>query len=215
MEILNLYSGIGGNRKLWGDEHNITSVEYREDIANVYRHYFPNDKVVVADAHQYLLDHFNEFDFIWASPPCQTHSRARMWGWKNDNRVEKKYPDMKLYQEIIFLENYFEGLWIVENVKPYYEPLIRPQIELGRHLFWSNFNIIRTDIKEADINRGNRKEYSELHGFDLTDFKIESRKDQIYRNCVHPETGLHILNCAVGKNLLKNIYQQSLFDSTD
>jgi DNA (cytosine-5)-methyltransferase 1 len=215
MEILNLYSGIGGNRKLWGDEHNITSVEYREDIANVYRHYFPNDKVVVADAHQYLLDHFNEFDFIWASPPCQTHSRARMWGWKNDDRVEKKYPDMKLYQEIIFLENYFEGLWIVENVKPYYEPLIRPRIKLGRHLFWSNFNIKPTKIKEADINRGNRKEYSRLHGFDLTDFKIGSRKDQIYRNCVHPETGLHVLNCADGKNLLKNIYQQGLFDSTD
>jgi DNA (cytosine-5)-methyltransferase 1 len=170
---------------------------------------------VIADAHQYLLEHFNEFDFIWASPPCQTHSRARMWAWKNDDRVEKKYPDMKLYQEIIFLKNYFEGLWIVENVKPYYEPLIRPRIELGRHLFWSNFNITRTDIKEADINRGNRKEYSELHGFDLTDFKTESRKDQIYRNCVHPETGLHILNCALGKNLLKNIYQQSLFDSTD
>lgn len=215
MEILNLYSGIGGNRKLWSDEHNITSVECREDIANVYRHYFPNDKVVVADAHQYLLDHFSEFDFIWASPPCQTHSRARMWGWKNDDRVEKKYPDMKLYQEIIFLENYFEGLWIVENVKPYYEPLIRPRIELGRHLFWANFNITPTKIKEADVNRGNRKEYSELHGFDLTDFKIETRKDQIYRNCVNPETGLHVINCAMGKNLLKNIYQQSLFYSTD
>lgn len=215
MEILNLYSGIGGNRKLWGNEHNVTSVEYREDIANVYRHYFPNDTLIVADAHQYLLDNFSKFDFIWASPPCQTHSRARLWAWKNDDRVEKKYPDMKLYQEIIFLENYFEGLWIIENVKPYYEPLIRPKIELGRHLFWSNFNIAPTKIKEADINRGNRKEYSELHGFDLTDFKIETRKDQIYRNCVHPETGLHILNCAVGKNLLKNIYLQTLFDSTE
>ena len=213
MEILNLYSGIGGNRKLWGNEHNVTSVEYREDIANVYRHYFPNDTLIVADAHQYLLDNFSKFDFIWASPPCQTHSRARVWGWKNDDRVEKKYPDMKLYQEIIFLENYFDGLWIIENVKPYYEPLIRPKIELGRHLFWSNFNITPTKIKEADINRGNRKEYSELHGFDLTDFKIYTRKDQIYRNCVHPETGLHIFNNAMGIITKQNVKQYDMFQT--
>jgi len=197
MKILNLYAGIGGNRKLWQDCQ-VTAVEYREDIAAVYRHYFPNDNLIIGDAHQYLLDHYKEFDFIWSSPPCQTHSRARLWGFRNSDKVETKYPDMKLYQEIIFLDNYFDGLWIVENVKPFYEPLIRPNRELGRHIFWSNFNIRHTEIKEADINRGNRKEWSELHGFDLTNHKLETRKDQIYRNCVHPETGLHILNCATG-----------------
>ena len=182
-----------------GGGHNITSIEYREDIANVYKCYFPKDTVIVADAHQYLLDHYKQFDFIWSSPPCQTHSRARLWGFRNSDKVETKYPDMKLYQEIIFLQNYFDGLWVVENVKPFYDPLIKPSIQLGRHLFWSNFKIRDTQIKEADINRGNIKELSELHGFDLTNFKINSRKDQIYRNCVHPETGLHILNCAIGK----------------
>jgi len=105
---------------------------------------------------------------------------------------------MKLYQEILFLKHYFEGKWIVENVVPFYEPLIPPTKKIGRHLFWANFNITTTEIKEADINRGNRKEWSELHGFDLTNFKINSRKDQIYRNCVHPETGLHIFNCYKG-----------------
>lgn len=212
MQILNLYSGIGGNRKLWGNEHNITSVEYREDIAAVYQHYFPNDTLVIGDAHQYLLDNYKRFDFIWSSPPCQTHSRARMWGFKNNGKVETKYPDMKLYQEILFLKHYYDGLWLVENVNPFYQPLIPASIELGRHLFWCNFNIRRTEIKEADINRGNRKEWSELHGFDLTNHKLKSRKDQIYRNCVHPDTGLHILNCAEGKNLIKNgLQQQTLF----
>lgn len=27
MKILNLYAGIGGNRKLWGDDHEVTVVE--------------------------------------------------------------------------------------------------------------------------------------------------------------------------------------------
>ena len=211
MKILNLYAGIGGNRKLWGDEHQVTAVEYREDIADVYRHYFPGDNIIVADAHEFLLKHYKEFDFIWASPPCQTHSRARLWGFRNNEKVETKYPDMSLYQEVIFLENYFDGLWVVENVKPYYDPLIKPSRELGRHLFWANFNISNTEIKEADINRGNRKEWSELHGFDLTDHKLKTRKDQIYRNCVHPETGLHILNCALGISRQQNQHQISLF----
>lgn len=197
MRVLNLYAGIGGNRKLWQDCE-VTAVEIREDIAEVYRHYFPDDNLIIGDAHQYLLDNYKLFDFIWSSPPCQTHSRARLWGFRNNNKVQTKYPDMKLYQEIIFLDNYYDGLWIVENVKPYYEPLVRPSRELGRHLFWSNFNIKPTGIKEADINSGNRKEWSELHGFDLTNHKLKSRKDQIYRNCVHPETGLHIMNCAKG-----------------
>lgn len=33
MKILNLYCGIGGNRKLWGDEHEITAVEFEPKIA--------------------------------------------------------------------------------------------------------------------------------------------------------------------------------------
>jgi DNA (cytosine-5)-methyltransferase 1 len=64
MNILNLYSGIGGNRKLW-EGHNITSVEYREDIAEVYSRYFPNDTLIVGDAHQYLLDNYNRFDYFF------------------------------------------------------------------------------------------------------------------------------------------------------
>jgi DNA (cytosine-5)-methyltransferase 1 len=210
MKILNLYAGIGGNRKLWGDEHDITAVEYREDIAAVYRAHFPIDTVIVGDAHQYLLEHYKEFDYIWSSPPCQTHSRARLWGYRNSEIVEQKYPDMKLYQEILFLQNYFDGGWDVENVKPYYDPLIRPTIELGRHLFWSSHYIKKIDVKEADINRGTSTTYKKDHGFDLSGFKINTRKDQIYRNCVHPETGLHILNCFLGTQT-NTIQQQELF----
>ena len=75
MKILNLYAGIGGNRKLWSDEHEITSVEYDQGIADIYHDHYPNDTVIVTDAHGYLLEHYSEYDFIWSSPPCPTHRK--------------------------------------------------------------------------------------------------------------------------------------------
>ncbi len=113
MKVLNLYAGIGGNRKLW-EGHEITAVEYREDIANVYGCHFPNDIVIVLDAHQYLLEHYKEFDFIWSSTPCPTHSRANFWASRTALNRKVYYPDMTLYQEIIFLKNWFDGKWVVE-----------------------------------------------------------------------------------------------------
>lgn len=137
MKILNLYSGIGGNRKLWDGDFTVTAVEYREDIANVYRHYFPKDEVIVTDAHQYLLDHYSEYDYIWSSPPCPTHSRSRFW--RHSTLNEQAYPDMKLYQEIIFLKHYYRGKWSVENVEPFYDPLIPPTKQIGRHFILDKF----------------------------------------------------------------------------
>jgi len=213
MKVLNLYAGIGGNRKLWAD-CKVTAVEIREDIAAVYRDYFPQDEIVISDAHEYLLNHYSEFDFIWSSPPCQTHSRARYWGSKGGT-TSIKYPDMKLYQEILFLQHYFFGKWIVENVNPFYEPMIKPTREIGRHLFWSNFTISNMEeIKKTYVYRGTRNEWSALHGFDLSKYKLDSRKDQIYRNCVHPETGLHIFNCAKGIYQSENVKQISIFNET-
>jgi DNA (cytosine-5)-methyltransferase 1 len=196
MKVLNLYSGIGGNRRLWQDVE-VTAVEYNQEIATIYSDYFPQDKMIIADAHEYLLQHYKEFDFIWSSPPCQTHSRARYWKSKS-GAYAVKYPDMILYQEIIFLTHYFSGKWCIENVMPFYKPLIAPTKEMGRHLIWANFKITDIEIKQADIHKGTRSEWSALHGFDLDGYKLSTRKDQIYRNCVHPETGLHILNCCRG-----------------
>ena len=191
MKILNLYAGIGGNRKLWGDDHEITSVEIDPNIADLYKGYFPNDNLIVGDAHQYLLDHYKEFDIIWASPPCPTHSRARFWGWHNERPV---YPDMKLYQEIILLKTHASCKWVVENVKPYYDPLI-PGKEIGRHLFWANFPISFIEYKSSDIRK--------LSG--------TSEKDKRERNKVDPEIGLHILNCAQNIITKSNVKQTELF----
>ena len=156
MKILNLYAGIGGNRKLLGDEHEVTAIENDKSIAKIYQDFFPNDKVHVEDAHKYLLEHYKEFDFIWSSPPCPSHSRARFWGSFGENKT-KIYPDMNLYQEVLFLTHYCKSIkWVVENVKPYYEPLIEPQ-ESGRHCFWSNFHITNKKC-ESHTHNGNIKD---------------------------------------------------------
>ena len=73
----------------------------------MYQERFPNDIVIIADAHQYLLDHYREFDFIWTSPPCPTHSRVR-FSQKNKDYYKAQYPSMVLYEEIIFLKHHFE-----------------------------------------------------------------------------------------------------------
>jgi len=124
LKVLNCYCGVGGNRKLWNNVE-VTAIEFNPQIAAIYQDFFPDDEVIVADAHQYLLDHFKEFDFIWSSPPCPTHSDIRRCGVQK-GQYEAKYPDMKLYEEIILLQHFApkECKWIVENVKPYYKPLI-------------------------------------------------------------------------------------------
>ncbi len=50
MKILNLCCGLGGNRKLWGDKHEVIAVESDPKIAKIYQDNFPKDKVVVGDA---------------------------------------------------------------------------------------------------------------------------------------------------------------------
>lgn len=209
-KILNLYAGIGGNRKKWGDDYEITAIELDETTANVYRDYFPNDIVIITDAHKYLLEHYREYDIIWSSPPCPTHSILNHT--KNGRGdVEMEYPDMRLYQEIIFLNNWFKGKWVVENVVPYYTPLIAAK-KVDRHLWWSNFNITSRDIKRPfEMATATVKQYEDFLGYDLSKYKL-SNKIKNLRNCVIPDTGLHILNCALGKINQEDITQGTLFN---
>ena len=193
MKILNLYAGIGGNRKLWKD-CNVTAVEIDKDIAKIYKDFFPDDKVIVGDAHQYILDNYNEYDFIWSSPPCQSHSSFRKNICVRYRNTKPVYPDMRLYQEILFLEHHFDGKWIVENVKPYYYPLI-DGILLQRHMLWSNFDIPDKEFEKDNIRKVQIPELQEINGFDLSDYKLKNKR-QVLRNCVKPELGKHIFDCA-------------------
>lgn len=217
MKILNLYACLGGNRAKWNEvkkDIEVTAVELDPELAKLYQERFPNDKVIIADAHQYLLDHYKEFDFIWSSPPCPTHSRVRI-SQKNRETFVPKYPDMKLYEEIIFLDNHFKGKYCVENVLPYYEPLVHAK-KRGRHLYWTNFNlpsnigerkIFKNMIERADI-----KELSEFHDYDFKKYKGSQRLNKIARNLVDYEVGKTILETVIG---IENIMQISIFDETN
>ncbi len=193
MKILNLYAGIGGNRKLWGDEHSVYAIENNKSIAKIYGDTYPKDQIIVADAHKYLLEHYKDFDFIWSSPPCPTHSRLRIMGVKN-GCYEAKFPDMKLYEEIIFLKHYAKCKWVVENVKSYYNPLVRPTVFLDRHYFWSNFPITEKAFEYGgDIKKGHCKELQEIKGVNIDGYKLEGRrKDSALRSYVNPKLGLYV-----------------------
>ena len=192
MKVLNLYAGIGGNRKLWQDV-SVTAVEMNPKIATIYQDFFPKDKVVVGDAHAYLLEHFGEFDFIWSSPPCPSHSQYRYYIGFKSKGFNALYPDMTLYEEIILLKYHSRARWIIENTRPYYKPLISPTVILQRHYVWSNFSIAAKDFDSKKISIRNAiSDYNYL-GFDLSKYRIENKR-QILRNCVDSELGLHILN---------------------
>lgn len=194
MKILNLYAGIGGNRNLWGDEHEVTAVENEQYIADAYSQMFPNDTIIVGDAHQYILDHCHEYDFIWSSPPCPTHSKMNtaLQGWGI-----KRYPDMTLYQEIIYLKQFYKGKWVVENVESYYDPLIMPQL-IDRHYFWSNFYIPRTMTgRNYNVTNATKEQHSEHYDIELPVGTKNQRK--LLRNAVDPRLGLHIFKTAFNK----------------
>ena len=208
-KILNLYACLGGNRYKWDevdDNLEITAVELDPELARLYQERFPNDEVIVSDAHSYLLENYMNFDFIWTSPPCPTHSRVRI-SQKNTESFIPMFPDMKLYEEIIFLDNYFDGKYVVENVIPFYEPLISAK-KRGRHLYWTNFNLpnsLNERRQPNDFIRTGSKPNEIFHNIDLSTYKGSQRKDKIARNLVDYEAGRTILETAFGIQRIKHL----------
>mgnify|MGYP003635601966 FL=1 len=207
-KILNLYAGNGGNRRKWGELENlcnvkiiVTAVEFDKKIAAIYKERFPNDTVIVADAHQYLLDYYSQFDFIWTSPPCQTHSRANYF---INYITNSRYPKMELWQEILFLKTFCKGKFCVENVISYYEHFVPPTAEIGRHYLWSNFSIPKIDLPKGEVGTM-MKQYVGT-GKHAHSKKIEDR------NAVNADLGLHIIKRALDVDYNNSVDQIGLFN---
>lgn len=197
LRVLNAFAGLGGNSMHW-DNCEVVAIEENEKIAAVYQKLHPTHEVIVGDAYQFFKENHESFDFAWFSPPCQKHSRMM----KATRHKVADYPDFRLYELITFLQHFFKGDWVVENVVPYYEPLIKPTKKVGRHLFWANFDINAEEVKQPKgfINKSNlqgRKEMMDWLGMQFDEviyYKGNHCPVQVLRNCVHPVLGQSIFN---------------------
>ena len=217
MKVLNLYACLGGNRLLWEDCE-VTAVELDSDLAQMYQERFPDDTVIIGDAHEYLLQNYKNFDFIWSSPPCPSHSKIRTLR-KDNVGFLPVYPDMQLYQEILLLQKFFRGKFCVENVIPYYEPLILAQ-KRGRHLYWCNFilpQILTTRdspkirVKDKGLEAQQLKDLSDFHNFDFSLYEGKQRKVKIARNLIDYEVGKTIFDVAMNIHRKTTQNQLSIF----
>lgn len=201
MNVLILCAGIGGESDLWDDVNNdITHVELDSKIGKVISDRKLRRTVIIGDAFQFLLDHSSEYDFIWISPPCQGNSRMIRSG---KNR-KPRFPDLRLYEVKIFLDFNFNGKYVIENVIPYYKPLIEPSAKIGRHLFWANFEIDENFDDQQPTNfimlgtvkgSGQLKEWLGINYKGNIYYNGNHDPCQVLRNCVHPLMGQHVFNC--------------------
>lgn len=202
VKILNLFAGIGGNRKAWSN-HEIISVEINQDLARVYHQFYPEDLIIVDDVYKFLKrNELNKFDFIWASPPCTTHTCMT-------GANKRLVPDVTgIYGLKLYFDSVYQNAYVIENTQPWYQPLIQPSVKLDRHYFWSNFFIPcgnfapRREKKYTSLTNPELLKFHNIPNFRLYDKTL--RKEVILRNCCHYSIGEHILESYLKKPDLRN-----------
>ena len=128
---------------------------------------------------------------------------------------------MIIYQQIILLELVskgenprFKGKYVIENVVPYYDPLI-PAHKRGRHLYWTNFNLPNTLSNRKSPVFGNSTDelnkLCEFHDYNFKQYKGKQSTVKIARNLVEYEAGKTILQTAIGVMTKRNVEQIELF----
>ena len=94
LKVLELYSGIGGMHyglklsKLNADV--VAAVDINPNANLVYKHNFPETKILNKTIEGIKLDELNRlnFDIILMSPPCQPFTRQGNQNGMNDNRAK-------------------------------------------------------------------------------------------------------------------------------
>ncbi|MCE4607314.1 MAG: DNA cytosine methyltransferase [Desulfurococcales archaeon] len=140
IKILDLFAGMGGVAKgiqgyldKLGLDYEYIAVDIDPIVLKLHKEFNPKSIVIRRDAYSFTVDELMQYDFIWASPPCQSHSKL--------NAIRKRFnPDHRLWYLIHRLYNTYRP-FVVENVQLYYKPLFKPKTKIGRHLFWSNLPI--------------------------------------------------------------------------
>lgn len=196
MKVLNAYAGIGGNRHLWPADWKVTAVELEPRVAAEYSRRYPVDVVHVEDAHGFILEHAHEFDAVWTSPPCPTHSRLA-------RNVASRYgrelrPDPRLWTEIEYLQTL--GIpYVVENVHTYYAPPIAPDVVTARHYYWtSNAPALITPATTIGLLKPDTRAsvYADAYGLPRLERGSVPDQRKAMRNAVVPLEGLEIAMAA-------------------
>lgn len=138
--------------------------------------------------------------------------------------IENDLELARMYQEIILLETVskgedarFKGKYVVENVIPYYDPLIQAQ-KRGRHLYWANFLIPQIKHRQSPKIGGGKDEvgqWCEFHKYDFRQYKGDQPMNKITRNLVDYEAGKTIFNAARGIVEANNSEQESIIFPDD
>lgn len=134
MKVLDLFCGPGGaSMGIHLSGHSVIGVDIFTQLAYPFEFYR-------ADALTFNID---DYDFIWASPPCQAYSIASA----KHRKLGKEYPDLV---EVIRDKLIQSGKpYIIENVEqaPLINPIklcgtMFPELKVFRHrLFESNLNL--------------------------------------------------------------------------
>ncbi|MCE7740456.1 MAG: DNA cytosine methyltransferase [Candidatus Heimdallarchaeota archaeon] len=185
-KVLDLFAGVGGTAKgiqTFLQEKNIpfqyVAVENDPETIKAHLKLNPDSEIEFRDAY---LTSIKDYDFIWASPPCTSHSQLNMY-------MNRKQPDMRLWSLITRLQQQ-QIPFIVENVEPYYREPIPHTLELGRHRFWSNKPIIPFEVPKMPKDWGwmGIPDWEKFHEINtrVTKFiKDPLKRRQLLRNIVH------------------------------
>ncbi len=225
LRILDLFCGVGGVARGFqkyllenGIEFEYYAVDINDAILLAHRILNPHSVTLKRDAYSFTDHELRSYDFIWASPPCESHSRL-MWIY-NKNQPEKwEPPDKKLWQLIERL--YRLGIpFVVENVRPYYRPPMRPTSYVCRHALWSNLSIPPFDYSRINIDFFEHikddvhklVEYHELNGVAERIIKtiggVRKARDAL-RDMVHHRVSYEIAKRVIPQILDGRIYRQT------
>lgn len=185
MRILDLYGGVGGTgigihevcQEEFGLEYDYMIVENDEEVIKYHALNCPRSHIYKEDAINWL-DKLENFDFIWVSPPCKSHSMAMLF-WSNTEKFRQ--IDKDLFKWIRKTRELKLPAIVVENVVPYYGFKYKPTCMIGRHVFWANFPILPFEVPKRP------KAFDYMTKNDWCNYKgiIAATREQA-RAAVHP-----------------------------
>jgi len=189
VRVLDLYAGLGGTdkgiRKVAAEKNiklDYYAIEIDPAVCQAHKKNHLESNVICADVKDWL-DKVTDFDFVWASPPCQTHS---INNYSNKAIGYKTKPvDWSLWHVIDILQRAETIPFVVENVKIWYNEPFKHNFKLDRHYFWTNLQLVPFDYHKKPAKEWchiSVKDWQEYHQLEPA---TTGDKRQQLRNCVH------------------------------